>query len=511
MFMRLPVLLLAAIFPVLLLAQEPPVRQQPFAIQVVDRATGRGVPLVRLRTTHEAVWVTDSAGWVAFDEPGLLGRDVFFFVESDGYEFPADGFGYRGIRLTGTPGGEARIEVDRTMIAERLYRVTGAGIYRDSVLLGRDVPLAEPLLNARVAGQDSVQNAFYKGTLYWFWGDTGRPEYPLGNFATSGATSLLPEQGGLDPAIGVNLRYFTDQTGFAKAMVNVPEDGLKWIDGLMVLPDAEGNERLVAHCERLRNLGTPLGRSLIVYDDETDTFVTLCAFDKTTTLYPAGRPFRHTESGTEYFYFPSPFPIVRVPAEWEAIQDPARYESFTCLEPGATYDKENPAIERGADGEPVWGWKRATQQLGATQQRELIDNGHLAPDQATIDVHDAATGGRVLLWSGTVAWNAYRQRWILIANEMWGKPSNLGEIWYAESERPEGPWRRAVKIATHASHSFYNPAHHPFFDQDGGRVIYFEGTYADTFASNAHPTPRYNYNQIMYRLDLADPRLHLDD
>ena len=47
------------------------------------------------------------------------------------------------------------------------------------------------------------------------------------------------------------------------------------------------------------------------------------------------------------------------------------------------------------------------------------------------------------------------------------------------------------------------------FDKDGGRVIYFEGTYTHTFSGNPEPTPRYDYNQIMYRLDLADPRLAL--
>src|SRR5262249_10300175 len=53
----------------------------------------------------------------------------------------------------------------------------------------------------------------------------------------------------------------------------------------------------------------------------------------------------------------------------------------------------------------------------------------------------------------------------------------------------------------------YNPKQHPYFDQEGGRFIYFEGTYSHTFSGNEHPTPRYDYNQIMYRLDLADERL----
>jgi hypothetical protein len=47
------------------------------------------------------------------------------------------------------------------------------------------------------------------------------------------------------------------------------------------------------------------------------------------------------------------------------------------------------------------------------------------------------------------------------------------------------------------------------FDQKGGRVIYFEGTYTAEFSGNTDPTPRYDYNQIMYRLDLADGRLNL--
>jgi hypothetical protein len=51
--------------------------------------------------------------------------------------------------------------------------------------------------------------------------------------------------------------------------------------------------------------------------------------------------------------------------------------------------------------------------------------------------------------------------------------------------------------------------HHPFFDQDGDRVIYFEGTLSSYFSKNRRAVPRYSYNQLMYRLDLADPRLKL--
>ena len=86
--------------------------------------------------------------------------------------------------------------------------------------------------------------------------------------------------------------------------------------------------------------------------------------------------------------------------------------------------------------------------------------------------------------------------------------SFLGEVWFSEAPTPEGPWENAVKVATHnrgstGDYSFYNPTSHPFFDQQNGRFIYFEGTYAETFSGNSNPTPLYDYNQMMYRLDLS--------
>ncbi|MFL5341909.1 MAG: hypothetical protein ACJ8F7_17320, partial [Gemmataceae bacterium] len=130
----------------LLCAESP----KPFAITVVDEQTGRGVPLVELRTVNNIRYVTDSIGVVAFDEPGLMNQRVFFHVFSHGYEFPKDGFGLRGQALQITPGGAATLQIKRQNIAERLYRVTGGGIYRDSVLTGRKVPIREPLLNGQV-------------------------------------------------------------------------------------------------------------------------------------------------------------------------------------------------------------------------------------------------------------------------------------------------------------------------------------------------------------------------
>ncbi|MDQ3439243.1 MAG: hypothetical protein M3478_02700, partial [Planctomycetota bacterium] len=225
-----------------------------FKITVVDGQTKRGVPLVEVRTTNEIRCFTDSSGVVAFHEPGLMDQDVFFSVKSHGYQFPADGFGTRGKRLRTTPGGSATLEIKRLNIAERLYRVTGGGIYADSLLTGTPVPTSQPVLNAKVLGQDTIHCHPYRGKLFWLWGDTNRPSYVFGNFKTTCALSDFPGiNGGLDPSLGVNLHYFAGDDGFAKPMVPLKEEGLVWCDGLFTIADDQGAERLVAHYVRLKD------------------------------------------------------------------------------------------------------------------------------------------------------------------------------------------------------------------------------------------------------------------
>ncbi|MFZ4596657.1 MAG: hypothetical protein ACOYOF_20555, partial [Verrucomicrobiaceae bacterium] len=59
-------------------AQAQPTIQAPcFGIHVVDEATGRGIPLIELRTVNDIRVITDNAGWAAFHEPGLMEREVW--------------------------------------------------------------------------------------------------------------------------------------------------------------------------------------------------------------------------------------------------------------------------------------------------------------------------------------------------------------------------------------------------------------------------------------------------
>src|SRR6476620_6137867 len=47
---------------------------KPFAVEVVDDQTGRGVPLVELKTVANVCYITDSAGLAAIDDPAMMGR-----------------------------------------------------------------------------------------------------------------------------------------------------------------------------------------------------------------------------------------------------------------------------------------------------------------------------------------------------------------------------------------------------------------------------------------------------
>src|SRR5690606_29127419 len=157
-------LILSSAHASIIAAQSP----QPFRVEIVEDGTNHPVPLVLLRTTGEIRFVSDNAGLIAVDAPELMNRETWFFVDADGYEVPADGFGYRGIRLTPTPGGRATLTVTRTSIAQRLGRLTGAGRFAESHQLGEHLDTTR----SDIVGCDSTQFAIHNGRLHWIWGDT---------------------------------------------------------------------------------------------------------------------------------------------------------------------------------------------------------------------------------------------------------------------------------------------------------------------------------------------------
>lgn len=543
-------MLLHAIAFTCMAAAAAPAPTDYFAIKVVDDQTGRGVPLVELETTNNVKYYTDSNGLLAFYEPGLMDQKVFFTVKSHGYEFPKDGFGIPGRQLDVKPGGSVELKIKRINIAERLYRMTGGGIYRDTVMLGKKPPTTQPVLNAKVFGQDSVMNSIYGGKLYWFWGDTGWPQYPLGNFDISGATSLLPGQGGLDPEVGVDLGYFQREDGFVRPMAKVGGKGPTWTAAPVVLrpppsppyqggassesppsqggassqsPPSQGEakggrERMFSAYAKIEgaNMRT-YARGMTEWNDEKQEFVKVAEWPMDWPVVPSGHTMLATEDGVQYAYHTTPFPVVRVRATPEAIIDIKQYEAFTCLKEGTRLtsipQKEGPAlsdgeIDRDEQGRVRYSWKRNTPPVNLQEQAGLIKLGKLKPEEGLLHLQDVDTGKPVMAHGGTICWNEYRKRWIMIVCEIFGT-SMLGELWYAEADMPLGPWVYARKVVTHDRYDIYNPKQHPYFDKDGGRIIFLEGTYTNTFSGNPEATPRYNYNQMMYKLDLADERLVL--
>lgn len=476
-------------------------------IRVLDAATGRGVPLAELETVNGLRFVTDNAGRVAFAEPGLLGREVFFTVRSPGYETAKDGFGIAGARVTPRAGAVAVVKITRRTVAERLCRLTGEGMYRDSVLLGHTPPLPDP--PGRVAGQDSVQAAVHRGKVFWFWGDTQRMDYPLGLFRMAGATTPVPDPAdpASDPAGGIAFNTFVDpKTQFARAMMPLPErpEGVVWVGAVFTVPDPAGVERLAGHYSRRKGLEGEFEQGIAAFNDEKHIFESAKQLPLTEKWrHPTGHPITHDEDGTKWLLFGSPTPNVRAPATLANVLDPAQYEAFTCAGPDG-----QPRL--GTDGRPAWRWQKELPPVDSKTERQWVKDGKIKPEHARFCPSDAAVpADRIVLHSGSVRWNAFRKRWVLVAGRIGGKDSLLGEVWYSEADHPTGPFTKAVRVATHDRQSFYNVCHHAFLDRAGGRTIHFEGTYTNDFSGNPDKTPRYNYNQVLYRLDLDAPALRI--
>jgi len=429
---------------------------EPFRIEIVDRENGWPVPLVELRTTHEARFVSDNFGLVAIDAPELLDREIYFHVKSHGYEVKPDGFGFRGFRVTPAAGGRHRVEVDRFILAKRLGRLTGAGRYAEAIALGETPPLPE----TGVFGCDSIQVARHRGQLLWFWGDTTLPRYPLGIFHMTGASTPPMPLTRFEPPLALDYRYFRDAKSSVRAVATFPGPGPTWLGGMFSLPAPDGTTRLVASYAKIRNFLEEYEAGLCVWHDERREFevhrVLWRAGEQPKPPIPLGHPLRWTDDdGREWILFGDPFPVLRMPATFTAWSTPETWEK---IEPAAS----PPA----ADG-----------------------SGPVAPHR------------------GSVVWSPVRGRWITVFTQMNGTPSTVGELWYAESASPLGPWGLAVKVLSHDNYTFYNPRIHAELAPTDARFIVFEGTYTAEFADRPIPTPRYNYNQILYRLDLDDPGL----
>jgi len=265
-----------------------------------------------------------------------------------------------------------------------------------------------------------------------------------------------------------------------------------------------------------------------VYNDAAQSFEPVVRVDPNGLPYPDfGHAFRVTAEGREYCYFALPFPLtvrLRVEAKWDNVIDPNRYEVLTALGPDDARQKSQDGERKAPDRRPeasgadrlepaasdTYRWTRFDALAGGDPAARARVIAALQREKKGVRFHDVASGREITPHGGSVYFNPWRGKWIAIFLQVGGTRSYLGEVWYAEADTPVGPWAYAHQVVTHNKYSFYNPKQHPYFDQDGGRTIFFEGTYSHTFSGSPEAaTPRYDYNQIMYRLSLDDPGLTL--
>jgi len=509
-------LLLLFVLPGRTRAESAP-SQPYFRITVVDQDTSRGIPCVKLEMMNCAQYWTDSAGVVAFYEPDLMNQQVWFTVESHGYRNENAPMGIHGVVLETKPGGSAIVPMRRINIAQRIYRMTGSGIYRDSILLGDKVPAVEEEGKIPIMGQDGGDVVVFKDKFYWLWGDTAIPRFPLGVFRSVCAVSDLPGKGGLDPDRGVALRYMRKKDGEFRPIINLPsQPGCPyWYSKPRVVRDGRGNEHFVTDYAQVDSSMKTVETGLVEYSEKTGFFELVGKYPNNPTVHMGGSGstvFRYKTGGREYFYVPSPYPTVRYPTDYASQLDVSAREAFTCLKQGSRFDGSPKQLDRDKDGNLRWGWKKDTSPVAEKEMDQLVKARAMKPEEQWYAVRDVDTGIRVLSQHGSIYWNAYRQRWVCIRVQNWGE-TLVGEIWYLEGDTPQGPWVYARKIITHAwkdhACSFYVPAQIPYFDRDNGRTIYIKGSFSSDYGDTKTAAPRHNYNIMMYKLELDDPRLYL--
>ncbi len=449
--------------------------ETPFGIRVVDEASGHGIPMATLSTNHGLQLVTDSGGWALFDEPDLMGCRVYFSLSSPGYAFPRDDKGFTGTQLIPTPDGRATLKMIRLNIAERVCRLTGSGVYRDSSILegGRQLPSLHK--SPDICRQSISQATVHDGKIFWVWKRSELCSDPLAEVACVGATSDLAAGA---PDSGVLFEALLSKSGAPQSLFPQAEGVMPELDGLISVTGSDGQAHLLARYRLLSMAGATLEQGIAEFRKEGKFEAIVRLGNEYEWQFPQGQAVRVKTDGTEWIYFATPFCHVRVPANYEAIRSPTSYQALTLME--------------GA-GKLVW--QQAVRPMTAEDEARWLQHEMLEASQARTQVRDAESRRRIELAGGSVRWNEFRKRWIMLAAR------GLDEIWYAEAASAEGPWRRAVKVLDVPGCDIQRPSQHEFMDQEGGRIVYFEGCHSGM------GTPYYEGNQMLYRVDLSDARL----
>jgi hypothetical protein len=549
-----------------------------FRIDCLDAATRLPVPLVTLRTSHYVELVSDSAGVVAFDEPGLLGAGpLWLSVLSDGYELegaegavsdpavsiyaaPYDS----GATLLPSAGAGATLLLRRTQIAQRMYRLTGAGLYRDAQLTGgRGLPASlaaagqDGLLDraSGVIGQDTVMTAVFGGRAFWLWGDTACPRSARQNnceafgMHTVGATSCISSSSNsssaeCDVSLAPALRYFVNDSDAAfphmAPMAPLPPlEQNTWLAGLAVIDDPAGppGNRQLLFANYYKNPGDAFAAN----DDSTRTaakpITGMAQWDASLARFvPAGPAWpadaddflngahtaqvlspRDAAARPAYVYYGGHSvlnPPIRVLATPAAMANYSAFEEFDA----ASGEWQPVAVARKA--------KARYRETAATTVVRFVGGGKL--DLGRLPPGPSGAGqrrgqGPNQPWSqwgaGSVNYNAHAGAYLFFGHGGNGSFVAFGEAF-------TGPWVNGSWVSSHnaSGASCYNALHLPHMDLLGGRLVHFACTYTAMWSETvgngqswtsclfglnnrrdcAPVVPRYEYNNLIYRVDLGD-------
>ena len=163
--------------------------------------------------------------------------------------------------------------------------------------------------------------------------------------------------------------------------------------------------------------------------------------------------------------------MVRVRAAPEALADQGSYEVLSCLEEGTGRSPDSVAVERDGNGRPIWKWRRSTVLHPRGTHAKWEREGAVPRKSDPRILIDIATGKEIGAHRGSIAWNHFRQRWIMI----FGQTRALGDIWYSEAPTPFGPWGYAVKIVTHTKLQLLQSQTSPVLRSRGRPVCVLRG------------------------------------
>ena len=292
----------------------------------------------------------------------------------------------------------------------------------------------------------------------------------------------------------------------------MPGDGPTWLDGLAAFRDEDGRERLVAGYAKIRPPMETYEHGLVAFDPETRN-----VFEKVATI-PLDAPIRpvgHSVPAQGRRRRPTstiadPVPADPRPCRRRRPQGPRRVRGVHL--PGARQParrpEDRPRPRRPAPLRLAAGHRgRSTPSEASPARQGGPAQGRTRPSS---HLRDADTGKAVLAHTRLGLLERVPQA---MGDDRGRDRRQVVDAW-ARSGSPR-PTPRSGRGSTPArsspttSTASTTRSSTPSSPRTAAASIFFEGTYTTSFSGNTDPTPRYDYNQVMYRLDLSDPRLNL--